>query len=42
MFNRTDIVIRLSLNTTTEIKRRGKIDFILGSKKIINILTEGI
>ena len=41
MFNRTDIVIRPSLNTT-EIKNRGKIDFIPGRKKIINIATEGM
>ena len=38
MFNRTDIVIRLSLNTT-EIKRRGKIDFLAELKKS-SILTE--
>ena len=38
MFNRTDIVIRLSLNTT-EIKRTGKIALFLGGKKS-SILTE--
>ena len=41
VFNRIDIVIRPSLNTM-EIKSRGKIDFIPGRKKIINIVTEGI
>ena len=39
MFNRTDIVIRLSLNTT-EIKRMGKIYLFFEGKKS-SILTEG-